>query len=389
MKSSRYVLMTASVVLVLAMLGSGLAVRVGAEDGSYRETVQFAEIMSTILEYYVDPVEADALLQGAYEGMLGGLDANGGYLTPDEVIDWRRSAESKFDAGPGLSVLKVGRTVQVVSIEPESATADAGVRVGDHLRRLDGHLTRDMSLVQMRRLLRGESGSELQVEMLRPGSEFETLKFSLVREPAHGSGYTVDVQQGIAVLRILAPERIDVEALVEELDDIRSRGISQLLLDLRNAAEAGPREVAPLAACFGAATTLHLRDTKGRVTDSIEPQADCRAWSGETALLINGATAGAAEAFALWVKTEATPVFGQSSYGLGAEPTLYELENGAGLLVSTSRWETPDGETWNDTGIDPDTVVKGEGDDYAEVQQDQLKRVLDQLEEKARQASAA
>ena len=389
MKSSRYVLLSASVVLVLAMLGSGLAVRVGAEDGSYRETVQFAEIMSTILEYYVDPVEADALLQGAYEGMLGGLDPNGAYLTVDEVADWRRGEENKFDAGPGLSVLKVGRTVQVVAIEAESATADAGVLVGDHLRRLDGRLTRDMSLLQMRRLLRGESGSELSVELLRPGAEFETLKFSLLRGPAKGRGYTVDVRQGIAVLRILAPQRIDVETLVAELDDIQSRGVTQLLLDLRNAAEAGPREVAPLAACFGAATNLHLKDAKGRVTASIEPPADCRAWSGETALLINGATAGAAEAFAHWIKTEAIPVFGQSSYGLGAEPTLYELENGAGLLVSTSRWETPDGKTWNETGIDPDTVVEGEGDDYAEVQQDQLKRVLDQLEEKAREARAA
>ena len=64
MKSSRYLLLTASIVLVLAILGSGMAVRVGAEDGAYRETVQFAEIMSTILEYYVDPVEG-RLAQGA------------------------------------------------------------------------------------------------------------------------------------------------------------------------------------------------------------------------------------------------------------------------------------------------------------------------------------
>ncbi len=389
MKSSRYVLLTTSVVLVLAMLGSGMAVRVGAEDGAYRETVQFAEIMSTILEYYVDPVEADALLQGAYEGMLGGLDSNGAYLTPEEVRQWRSGGGKKLEAGPGLSVLKVGRTVQIVAIEPDSATADADVRVGDHLRRLDGRLTRDLSLLQMRRLLRGDLGSEIQLELLRPGSEFETLQLSLVRGAAHGRGYSVDVRQGIAVLRVEAPERVDVETLVAELDDVQSRGITQLLLDLRNASEAGPHEVEQLAACFGAETALHLRDAKGRVTDTIEPASDCRAWDGDVALLINGATAGAAEAFTLWVKAAAAEVFGQSSYGLGAEPTLYELENGAGLLVSTARWETPDGETWNETGIDPDTVIEGEGEDYAEIQQDQLKQVLDQLEEKARQASAA
>ncbi len=387
MKSSRYFLLTASIVLVLAMLGSGMAVRVGAEDGSYRETVQFAEIMSTILEYYVDPVEADVLLLGAYEGMLAGLDSNGAYLTPDEVGDWLGYKE--FPAGPGMSVLKVGRTVQVVAVEPDSATADAGIRVGDRLRRLDGRLTRDLSLAQTRRRLRGEVGTEVRVELLRPGGEFETMEFSLVRATAHGRGYSVEVRRGIAVLRVEAPERVDREALVAELDDVQSRGITQLLLDLRNAAEAGPRDVTQLAACFGANTVLQLRDTRGRVTDSIEPDDDCRAWDGEIALLINGATAGAAEALTQWVRDAETLVFGESSYGLGAETTLYELESGAALLVSTARWETPDGEAWNETGIDPDTVVEGEGEDYAEIQQDQLNQVLERLDEKAHRADPA
>ncbi len=387
MKSSRYFLLTASIVLVLAMLGSGMAVRVGADDGSYRETVQFAEIMSTILEYYVDPVEADVLLLGAYEGMLAGLDSNGAYLTPAEVGDWLSYKESP--AGPGMSVLKVGRTVQVVAVEPDSATADAGIRVGDRLRRLDGRLTRDLSLAQTRRRLRGEVGTEVRVELLRPGGEFETMEFSLVRATAHGRGYSVEVRRGIAVLRVEAPERVDREALVAELDDVQSRGITQLLLDLRNAAEAGPRDVTQLAACFGANTVLQLRDTRGRVTDSIEPDDDCRAWDGEIALLINGATAGAAEALTQWVRDAETLVFGESSYGLGAETTLYELESGAALLVSTARWETPDGEAWNETGIDPDTVVEGEGEDYAEIQQDQLNQVLERLDEKARRADPA
>lgn len=387
MKSSRYFLLTASIVLVLAMLGSGMAVRVGAEDGSYRETVQFAEIMSTILEYYVDPVEADVLLLGAYEGMLAGLDSNGAYLTPDELGDWIGYKE--FPAGPGMSVLKVGRTVQVVAVEPDSATADAGIRVGDRLRRLDGRLTRDLSLAQTRRRLRGEVGTEVQVELLRPGGEFETTEYSLVRATAHGRGYSVEVRRGIAVLRVEAPERVDREALVAELDDIQSRGITQLLLDLRNAAEAGPRDVSQLAACFGANTVLQLRDTKGRVTDSVEPDDDCRAWDGELALLINGATAGAAEALTQWVRDAETLVFGESSYGLGAETTLYELESGAALLVSTARWETPDGEAWNETGIDPDTVVEGEGEDYAEIQQDQLNQVLERLDKKARRTNPA
>ena len=382
MRSSRYVLLTASVVLVVAMLGSGIAMRVGAEDGSYRETVKFAEILSTVLDYYVDPVEADALLKGAYEAMLGGLDANGAYLTAEEVGEWRRGARPQ--AGPGISVLKVGRAAQVVAVRPESAAADAGVEVGDHVRRIDARSTRDLSLLQTRRILAGEAGSLVRLELLRPGRDFQTLQLSLERSAPRDRGYSIDVRRGIAVLHIDAPDRVERESLVEELDDIRSRGVSQLLLDLRNVSEQGPRDIAELAACFGVEEELRLRDAKGRVVEAIRPDADCDAWSGKLAVLINGATAGAAEALAQWLQTTESHIYGESSYGLGAEPKLYEMENGAGLLVSAARWETVDGTTWNETGIDPDTVVEGEGDDYAEVQEDQLAKVLEHLEEDAR-----
>lgn len=389
MKSSRYVLLTASVVLVVALLGSGMAVRVGADDGAYRETVKFAEILSTIMDYYVDEVQADALLQGAYEGMLGGLDANGAYLSPQEVEQWRQEKNENEEAGPGISILKVGSGVQVVAVRPGSPAADAGVKVGDHVRLIDSQPTRDLSLFQSRRLLAGKAGAEVQLELLRPGSEFESMKMSLVRRADAGRGYSVDVRGGVAVLRLEAPARVDREALVEELDDVRSRGVSQLLLDLRNFSEYGPREIAALAGCLGAQGELRLRDTKGRIVETLRPGEGCRAWSGDTSILINGATAGAAEALAEWFQSAHATVFGQSSYGLGAESKLYELENGAGLLVSFARWETVEGVSWNETGIEPDTVVEGQGEDYAQIQEDQLNQVLDQLEERAKQSAKA
>jgi carboxyl-terminal processing protease len=387
MKSSRYVLLSTSIILVLAMLGSGMAVRVGAEDGSYKETVKFAEILSTIMDYYVDAVESDQLMKGAYEGMLGGLDANGAYLTPEEVGRWRAGVTGT--AGPGISILKVGRGVQVVALAPGSPAEDAGVEIGDHLRLVDGNPTRDLSLLQTRRMIEGDAGSEVKLELLRPGAEFKTLQFSIVRQAAIDRGYSIDVQRGVAVLKIAAPGRIDREELIAELDDVRSRGVSQLLLDLRNSSEYGPRDITALAGCLGAEAELRLRDSKGRIVESLTPETGCEGWSGDIALLINGATAGAAEALAQWFQVADADVFGETSYGLGAEPKLYELESGAGLIVSTARWETVEGESWNETGIEPDTVVEGEGEEYEDVQEDQLAKVLEALEERSRESAEA
>ena len=72
-------------------------------------------------------------------------------------------------------------------------------------------------------------------------------------------------------------------------------------------------------------------------------------------------------------------VFGEKTFGLGAEPSLFELENGSALLLSSALWETPDGTSWHESGIEPDEEIKGEGDDYAEVAADQLERVLKRM----------
>ena len=89
MKPNRTMLLAASALLMLGLLAGGMTMRVGADDGSYSQTVLFSEVLALILDNYVDPVEAEGLLRGAYEGMLGGLDPNGAYLTPDEVREWK------------------------------------------------------------------------------------------------------------------------------------------------------------------------------------------------------------------------------------------------------------------------------------------------------------
>ena len=93
--------------------------KLGAESNRYGQPVLFAEIVSLVMENYVDPVAPDKLMRGAYEGLLAGLDANGAYLTPEEVREWRRDSPQKAADG-GFAVLKGGRVFQIVSVEPGS-----------------------------------------------------------------------------------------------------------------------------------------------------------------------------------------------------------------------------------------------------------------------------
>ena len=376
MKPSRSLLLVASALVVIFLLGGGFVVRVGAAESSYRQAVLFAEILGQIMDHYVDPVETDRLLVGAYEGMLGGLDSNSAYLTADEVRAWN-APRNDSDVGPGFSVLKSNRTLQVVTIDSASTVAAAGLEVGDHVRSVDGVLTRDLSLDQARRLLAGAPGTAVKVEVLHPSDGFRREEFDFVRSRPAAPAYDLEVLRGTAVLRVERLRGLPLERLADELDDVRRRGVQRMLLDLRNVAEGDPREISGLAGLFAPGATLNLRDRSGRLVETVVASDDLTGWNGELALLVNRATAGGAEALAQIVRDRRSAlVYGESTYGLGAEPKLYELEGGAALLVSSQLWETADGKSWNDGGLEPDEAVRGEGETYADVRADQLNRVL-------------
>jgi carboxyl-terminal processing protease len=388
-KVSRAILLIASALVVIVLLGGGFALRVGAAESSYRQPARFAEILSLVMENYVDEVAMDGLLQGAYQGMLGGLDPNGAFLTPGEVAEWR-SGGPVATAWPGIGVLRLGRSLQVVSIAPESPAEEVGIEVGDQIRSIDERMARELSLAQARRILGGEPGSSVKLEIFRPHDNFRRLNLEVPRAPRKGRVYDLSVTRGTAVLELRDLERLAIEDLRQELDDVRSRGVERLLIDLRDFAEGSPRQIAAFAGIFaGEGTLLRLRDGSGRQVEVVENDPAPDPWVGSLAVLVNGASAGAAEALAALAREMGGgEVYGEATYGLGAEPRLYELEGGYGLLVSATRWETANGGSWNRDGVEPDHLIRGSGADHSEVLETQLEQVLDLLEDEPQEADA-
>jgi len=382
MKVSRSLLLVASGLIMALLLGGGLVVKVGAAENSYRQAVLFAEILSQVLDNYVDPVEADALLAGAYDGMLSSLDPNGAFLSPEEVVAWKTTKDgAEQEAGPGLSVLKGNRSLQVVAVDEGSSADESGITVGDHIRSVEGKSVGDLSLLQARRMIGGPAGSTVRLEVLHPKDGFRREDVELERSLNRPRAYELKVQRGTAVLKIRDLRALPVDDLADELDDVRSRPVETLLLDLRNLASGGPRDAARLSVLFAEEPRLELRDRSGRLVESVTPDGGGDGWTGRLAVLVNGATAEGGEALAMLLGDRAdVEIYGETTFGLGAEPNLFELHNGAGLLLSSALWETGAGESWHETGVKPDEEVEGEGRDYATVLENQLEQVLEKLE---------
>jgi len=317
--------------------------------------------------------------------MLAGLDPNGAYLSPTEVLEWKKKRPDGL-VGPGFSVLRVGRVLQVVAVEPGSGAETAGLKIGDHLRSIDGALAADLSLGQARRRLEGEAGTGVRLEVLHPAESFRREMMEAVRHAPRARGFALSIDNGIAILRILDLRALDSAQVATELAHAHSSDVDQLLLDLRFVAEGGPHDLGPAAGGLAGPIKLRLRDRSGRLLDSVDQAAGKPVWPGSVAVLVNGATAGGSEALALLLRiARSARVYGQATYGLGSEPKLYELDNGAGVLMSSARWETEVGQTWNGDGVAPDEVIEGKGDDPVAAGADQLHQVLDRLHAQAAQ----
>jgi len=376
MRRSRLVLLFSSLAVVLFLLGSGAALKAGAGEGTFRQMLLFSEVLSYAVDNYVDPVDTEKLLRGAHDGLMGGLDAHGAYLTQADVEAWKHGAGSSDDVDPGISVLKSGPVIQVVAVAAGSPAETAAIAAGDQIRKIGGHSVRSLSLDQSQRLLKGAPGSTVEIDLFR----VKDLKREVVtvgRAARRDAPYVLEVTAGIAVLKVRDLDRLPNEGLVQELLSVKDRGADRLLVDLRDAASMDTRRAAGIAELFASGDFLRLSDRNGRSIEKMICTRPKPVWGGRVAVLVNGATAGAGEGLAMILRDrKSAPIYGESTYGLGTEPKLIELPEGGGLLVPGYIWETPAGKRWNADGLVPDKIVKaegrrGDGDD------DQLKKTLE------------
>jgi carboxyl-terminal processing protease len=385
MRKSRVVLLVGSLAVVLVLLGSGAALTASSGEGTFKQMLVFSEVLSYVVDNYVDPVDTDKVMAGAYQGLMSGLDAHGAYLTKDEVVAWKQGSTADHGVGPGVSILKNGPVFQVVAVAEGSPAADAHIAIGDQIRKIGGRSVRAMSLDQADRLLDGTAGSSVTLDLLRV-KDLKREDVSVARAARKDAPFVLDLRGTVAVLRLRDLDRLPSDALVSELAAIRGKGADRLLIDARDIAQNDTRRAAKLAELFASGEMLKLKDRSGKAVETLNGTREGAAWTGPIALLVNGATAGAGEGLAVILHDRLkAPIYGESTYGLGTEVRLVELPEGDGLLVPGFVWEAATGARWNGDGVTPDEVVKSDArtDDGED---DQLGQTVERF---AKRATAA
>src|ERR1700677_1514181 len=160
-----------SILLVgLVFLGGMGPSRVRANsqpDGAYPEMEVYSEVLKKVQTDYVSDPNMNKVTVGALHGLLESLDPDSSYLTPDEYKAYKQQV-NEGNAQVGLNISKRYGYATVVSVEPGSPAEKEQIEDGDIVEAIEGHSTREMSLVMIRLLLDGKPGSTVTFSLIRP-----------------------------------------------------------------------------------------------------------------------------------------------------------------------------------------------------------------------------
>jgi carboxyl-terminal processing protease len=349
------VLAISTPVIAFAVIGGFLG-QAMTRDDSYQSLRVFEDVISLVLNNYVEEVDVNRAMRGAMHGLAEGLDADSAYLTPALV----KSLESEENSGQADVGLQLTRQyyLRVVSARDGSPAAKAGLRPGDFIRGIDGRATRDMSVFEGVRLLQGAAGSKVSLLVIR-GNAADPHVVDLVRERVTTPEVTSRMADGTTGYVRIAEFSKQTPALVKQNLDTLGKSALRYVIDLRGTARGDIDDGIATARLFVKSGNLAIRQSKGDQREPVLAQPNDGAIAAPAVLLVDAGTAGAAEVFAAALNGNArADLVGEHTLGRAARQRLVKLPDGSGLWLSHLRYLTPAGNPLHEKGLEPDVQVE-------------------------------
>ncbi len=349
--------------LLTTQVAGPLIAQEAAKDSSiYEQLDLFGDIFERIRGQYVEPVETEALVEAAINGMLTSLDPHSSYLSAKDFDDMQVQTRGEF-GGLGIEVTQEEGFIKVISPMDGTPAAKAGIQAGDFITHVNGESVLGLVLDDAVAMMRGPIGSEIIITVVREGTA-EPFDVSIIRDTIKLSAVRGRTVGNTVVLRITTfndqttPGMTD--ALKKGIDDLG--GIDNLdgvVIDLRNNPGGLLNEAISVSDAF--LDKGEIVSTRGRDPSSGERY---NAAAGDLVagkpivVLINGGSASASEIVAGALQDHRRAiVVGTKSFGKGSVQTLIPLRGDGAMRLTTARYYTPSGRSIQALGISPDIVV--------------------------------
>ena len=360
LKSRVTVLLISTPVLAFVVIG-GLMGNASATrgDDTFQHLRVFEDVIRLVMHSYVETVKVDRVMEGAMRGLADGLDPDSAYLNPKQL--------KEFELGHALPEGDIGveltRTyyLRVIAARDGSPAARAGLATSDVIRAIDGKSTREMSVFEGTRLLRGAPGTKLVLTIIRNNAA-DPHDVTLVREkPAGPQVSSRMLAAGAGYVRI-ATFRSGVAAeLKKHIAELKNAGATSLVIDVRRTAEGAIDNGIEAARLFVKSGTVAIRGSgqPGAPVERIDAAAGDGSVDVPALVLVTTGTSGAAEVFAAALDGRGrADLIGERTIGRAGLQKLVKLPENRALWLTYARYSTPGGQPIHGKGLEPDVEVE-------------------------------
>ncbi len=337
--------------LPVVVLGAAFAPEVwAAARGFYTRLTVLSTIVRISREVYVDPVDADDLMDGAIDGLLDRLDPHSSYLPPEEAEDFEERIRGGF-GGVGIQYSILDNVPTVISTIEGGPAEHAGVITADRIMFVNGTPTRGRRSKEVQEHLRGQVGTRVKLRIDRAGTgELVPVEIERGVIPLESVPYAFMIDDGTGYVRISNFSSRTGAEFAAALDSLAGAGMEELIVDLRNNGGGALRSAIQVCDRFLPEGTMIVsqRGRWQRANQAYYASGHGHKYDIPVVVMINHGSASAAEIVSGALQdTDRGIIVGQRSFGKGLVQQKFDLDreirDGGTLLLTVARYYTPTG----------------------------------------------
>ncbi|MBI5682180.1 MAG: S41 family peptidase [Deltaproteobacteria bacterium] len=356
------ILMIVTVASAAVILISGSNYMVSAVSVKAYENIRlFTDALATVQENYVEEIEHKKLIYGAIKGMLRGLDPHSSFLTPEDYKEMQVETKGSF-GGLGIEIGVRDNILTVISPIEDTPAFRAGIKAGDKIVKINDKSTKDLSITEAVKLMRGPKGTKVTIHILREGFK-EPKPFEIVRDIIEVKSVKFKIlEDGIGYIRITQFQEKTGSDLEDALNKVGAKkdNFKGLILDMRNNPGGLLTQAVEVSDRFLKSGMIVY--TKGRIAGQemkFEAKDAGTQPNYPMIVLVNSGSASASEIVAGALQDHKRAIIlGVQTFGKGSVQTIIPLNDNSALRLTTSKYYTPSGRSIQAKGIEPDIVVE-------------------------------
>jgi carboxyl-terminal processing protease len=343
--------------LIGIIIGQGM---VQAKSDPYEDLKAFTQALELVKRNYVENPDTKELIQGAIRGMVSSLDPHSSYMNERSFKEMNMDIKGEFQ-GVGIQIGVKNQQLTIIAPIDDTPGYRAGLAAGDKIMKINDEWTKDMSIEQAVDKMRGPKNTQVNLLIYRDGWD-KPKEFKITRDVIKVTSVKSEMLDNeIGYIKIIQFQGQTTEELEKALKNLEAKGIKKLVLDLRNDPGGLLDSSVDVSGKFLPRDSLVVyiqgrqkADRKDFLTSSLEKPREF-----PMVVLVNTGSASASEIVAGALQdSKRAVIVGTQTFGKGSVQTVFPLEGGGGVRLTTAKYYTPSGRSIQNVGITPDIEVK-------------------------------